>query len=122
MRVVAGVFAAVFLLSAAVQWNDPDPLRWICAYLVAAVLSITAAMGRTLLIPNAAAAAVFAAWFLSLAPTIGSADPEAFTSFQMKDVSHEEPREAMGLALCAVWTAVLAGFAWRAKHHCEHRA
>jgi hypothetical protein len=114
MRVTAGVFTGVFLLCAAVQWNDPDPLRWIFAYLVAAMLSAAAAAGRNLLVPNALAAAVFAAWFLSLASTIGSADPEAFTSFAMQQDSHEEPREAIGLALCAAWTASLAGLAWRA--------
>lgn len=114
VRVAAGVFTAVFLLCAAVQWNDPDPLRWILAYLVAAMLSAAAATGRKLLLPNALAAGVFTIWFLSLASTIGAADTEAFTSFKMKEDRHEEPREAIGLALCAAWTATLAGLAWRA--------
>ena len=57
---------------------------------------------------NATAAIVFAGWFVSLAATIPEAPEEAFTSFQMRETSHEEPREAIGLLLLAGWTGVLA--------------
>lgn len=108
MRVLSGFFAGVFLLSAAVQWNDPDPFVWIAGYLVAAGLSLAACLGRIPVLPNAVAAIGFGLWFLSLAGTIPGAPSEAFTSFEMRDTGHEEPREAVGLLICAIWTGFLA--------------
>ncbi len=108
MRVASAVFCAVFLLSAAVQWNDPDPLVWIAGYLLAAGLSLAACFGRIPFVVNAVAATGFALWCLSLAGTIPGAPSEAFTSFEMQARAHEEPREAVGLAICALWTGFLA--------------
>ena len=108
MRVLSGFCAGIFLLSAAVQWNDPDPLVWITGYLVAAGLSLAACSGRIPVLPNALAAVVFGLWFLSLAGTIPGAPSEAFTSFEMRAPAHEQPREAVGLLICAVWTGYLA--------------
>ena len=113
MRAFSGLFTAVFLLAAWVQLNDPDPLLWIVGYLVAAIISGAAAFGRVSVVPATIAAIAFSIWFLSLAPTLFSAEPEAFTSFQMKAATHEEPREAIGLALCAAWCAALAVWAAR---------
>jgi len=108
MRIASGLFVAVFLLSAAVQWNDPDPLVWIAGYLVAAGLSLAAFFGRISGSANAVAAIGFALWFLSLAGSIPGAPTEAFTSFEMRAPDHEEPREAVGLLVCAGWTGLLA--------------
>ena len=108
MRGMSGLFAAVFLLAVAVQWNDPDPLVWMLGYGLAAALSLAACFGRFPVLPNALAAAGFALWFLALAGTLPGAPPEAFTSFRMQQAAHEEPREAVGLLLCAVWTGLLA--------------
>ncbi len=110
MRKASGIFVAIFLLSAAVQWNDPDPLLWIAGYLVAAALSAAAFFGWIPVLPNACAALGFSLWFLSLATSLPGAPSEAFTSFEMVAPGHEEPREAIGLLICAVWTGLLA---WR---------
>lgn len=108
MRWVDGAFVLLFLFAAAVQWNDPDPLVWMAGYLTAAGLSLASCLGRRPLIPNALAAIVFGAWFLSLAGTLPGAPARAFTSFHMREASDEEPREAVGLAICVLWTATLA--------------
>jgi len=108
MRIASGIFTALFLLSASLQWNDPDPARWIAGYLVAAGLSLAGSFGRVPVVPNAAAALAFAAWFATLAASLPNAPSEAFTSFHMQAASHEEPREAVGLLIAAVWTAALA--------------
>ena len=108
MRTLSALFVGIFLLSAAVQWNDPDPLVWIAGYLVAAGLSLAACFGQMPVFPNAAAAIVFGFWFLSLAGTIPGAPSAAFSSFKMRASTHEEPREAVGLLICAVWTTSLA--------------
>jgi hypothetical protein len=115
MRGASIVLAVVFVVAAGVQLNDPDPLRWIVGYLVAAALSVMAAMGRARWQPNALAALAFGLWFLTLAPTLWTAESAAFTSFQMKAERHEEPREAVGLALCTVWCAALAVWAARGR-------
>ena len=108
MRIACFVFTALFLVGAAVQWNDPDPMAWIVAYLLGAGLSLQAALGKPSFPANALAAVAFGIGFATLAATIPDAPDEAFTSFQMRETSHEEPREAVGLGLLSAWSAVLA--------------
>lgn len=119
MRWTAGFFSALFALAAVLQWNDPDPLLWILGYGFAAVLSGIAASGRDSWWPNAVAALVFIIWFATLAPSLPGAPGEAFQSFSMQETSHEEPREAVGLALAAAWSAALAIWAWRRRSGSE---
>lgn len=116
MRWLSGLMTAVFLLAVAVQWNDPDPVVWMVGYGVAAGLSAAAWCGWLPLLPNALAALVFTFWFASLATSLPGAPSEAFTSFRMRASSHEEPREAIGLLLCAGWTAFLAWRGWRMRN------
>lgn len=46
MRYVNLLIAALLLLIAALQWNDPDPLYWIAVYAGGAAVAIGQAMGR----------------------------------------------------------------------------
>jgi len=108
LRVACFAFAALFLVGAAVQWNDPDPAIWMVAYTAAAALSFAAGSGRVLFGAHLGAAIVFGIAFASIASTLVGAPSEAFTSFEMQAASHEAPREAAGLALLAVWNGVLA--------------
>jgi hypothetical protein len=108
MRILCFFFGALFLVGAGVQWNDPDPLAWIVAYLVGAGLSFHAGAGGRAFVASALASIVFAVWFATLAATIPDAPEEAFTSFEMRETSHEQPREAIGLLLLAGWSALLA--------------
>lgn len=106
---------ALFVLSAAVQWNDPDPLAWIALYGLAAVLSGLAARGRIPFAPNAAAFVLFTVLTALWLPSLQTARAEAFTSIQMKASRDEEPRETVGLALAAVWSLVQSRAAWRQR-------
>ncbi len=115
MRVASAAFAVLFAIGAIVQLNDPDPFLWILGYATATVLSLAAAFGRPHRIANAVAAIVFGLWFASLASTLVGAPRDAFTSFEMRHVAHEEPREAGGLALLTGWSAALAVWAGRRK-------
>ena len=115
MRIAAGVMCVVFVVSAAVQYNDPDPLMWIVLYGVAAALAGAAAVGRVPLVPNAIAAAVFIVLTLWWLPSLSGARSQAFTEFKMVDQSDEEPRETVGLAVCAGWSAAQALYAWRRR-------
>ena len=112
MRFVCLVAAGVFVLGAFVQWNDPDPVPWIAAYLVGAASATHAARGGHAFLPNLIAALVFAAWASSLVATVPDAPSEAFTSVQMRARGHEEPREAVGLVLLAASCGLMA---WRAR-------
>jgi hypothetical protein len=115
MRAISAVFAGLFLLSVAVQWNDPDPLAWMAGYGAAAALSVAALLGHLPVLPNALAAVGFTLWFATIAATLSGAPTEAFTSFHMRAASHEEPREAIGLLICALWTAFLAIRGWQQR-------
>lgn len=122
MQSLSLLFCGLFVLGAAVQWNDPDPLGWMAAYLVGAGLALAAALDHWWAWPKTIAAVLYLAAFLTLAPTIGSAPSEAFTSVQMQSLDHEEPREAVGLGLLTVWTSALAGAAWRRRGDGEDEA
>ena len=119
MRVVAGLFTGLFLLAAGVQWNDPDPFIWIAGYLLAVFLAAAAAAGKSWPRANAGAAVLFGIWFSTLAPSLLGAEPAAFGQFEMADERHEEPREAVGLGLCAGWCAAMA---WRQSKALPDRA
>ncbi len=101
-RIVAGIFCAVFLLSAAVQYNDPDPWIWIIGYLFPAGLACAAAFGRIResFWPAASGAIVYSALSFWIFP--------GWISGWFGD---EEFREAGGLLIAVVWMAMLA---WRA--------
>jgi hypothetical protein len=106
---------ALFVVAAAVQWNDPDPARWIAIYGVAALLSARAAQGQLPLVPNVLAALAFLALGLRALPDLLGAREEAFTHWHMLSERDEVAREAGGLAICAAWSAVLTAAALRAR-------
>ncbi len=98
--------SVLFAVSAAVQWNDPDPLYWMALYGIALLLSSTAALGRVPLWPNAAALVLFTALAARALPALLAAREEALTHWHMMSPGDEVAREAGGLLLCAVWSAV----------------
>jgi len=112
VRALAAFMAVVFLFAAAVQVNDPDPLRWIAAYGVAAALSVAECLGRTRSGLALLACIGFAVGAQRGLPELLQARAEAFTSFHMRSPADEVARESLGLLLCAFWSALLA---WRRR-------
>lgn len=102
-RIVSALFVGLFLLSAAVQYNDPDPWIWIAGYLYPATLSFLAVLGRVRFCfwPAAAGVIIYSALAIWIFPGWIS---EWFGS--------EEFREAGGLLIAVGWMIVLA---WRAR-------
>lgn len=106
MKTLALTFAVLFVLFAAVQYNDPDPQVWIPIYAFAAMACVMAyaGLGRP--------------WFFTLIALVyaGAAIwqwPPAFEGFLldemgMKTVNIELAREAGGLAICAVAMLTMA--------------
>lgn len=109
-RVFNATFMLAFLLSALVQYNDPDALPWIIVYLVAAAMCALQLTGRCPRWLPLALLAVSLAWSAALLPAIiGQVSPgEVFDSISMRTRAVEEAREIGGLALVAAWSAVLA--------------
>lgn len=106
VRKVSSAFMVVlFLLAAAVQFNDPDPLVWIAIYTVAATVTFwsigaaeaTQKRGLRASVPAlATTAALSGAAYLST---------KVFGLQPLFD--SEEGREMMGLMIVAVWFAIV---------------
>jgi hypothetical protein len=109
-RVANGVLGALFFLGAVVQWNDPDPLRWMAVYLAAASVCLLAAAGRATWPMAAAVALVALLWAGSLAPGVlgGVEIGDMVEAWEMKDDRIEEGREMYGLLLIGAWMTALA--------------
>jgi hypothetical protein len=92
-RPIAAAMFLVFALAAFVQWNDPDPSR---------------RRGRA----DLAAALRRSSGALSGGRAVPAARPRGCARVRVHfvedaDVSDEEAREALGLAICAAWMVVL---------------
>jgi hypothetical protein len=108
-RWVSAGMAPLFVFAAAVQWNDPDPLPWIAAYLATALLAGRHALGKPApLSASAGLGLALAVWALMLSPSVLQADAGAYTAFSMQDRIAEEARESIGLWLAASYLAWLA--------------
>jgi len=110
VRGLGAGMTAVFVLSAAVQWNDPDPYGWIGFYLLAGVSALGLALGRAWRVVEFLALVASALVVVALLPSLETARVEAFTSFKMRSSDDELVRELVGAAVALVWTS---GLVWR---------
>ena len=106
MRIFAALAALLFAYSAALQLNDPDPVRWIALYGTAAVLSAATLFASVPPVAFLALASVATLWALALLPGVLSL--AAFSGT-------EEERELAGLVLVALASVALASRARRSK-------
>jgi hypothetical protein len=114
-RVAAALMCALFAVSLAVQYNDPDPWLWMPIYGLAAVLAGMGAAGRLPVRANGFALVLYLALLALWAPGLIGARAEAFEHWSMQSPGDEEAREAGGLALCALWSGVQLVMARRAR-------
>ena len=95
---VALIMGMLFIVAAAVQWNDPDPMRWIAFYLVAAGVTLILSFRPLPRWIPLIVAIVGVAWIASLAPAaLRSGNPIG-----------ELAREFAGVAIVSAWMVVLA--------------
>ena len=102
--------ATLFAFAAILQFNDPDPSRWIAIYATASVLSLRVAFRRSVWRPAFLAVAVIALAWAALIALAGPAVSEyshMFEAWEMKSPAVEEAREASGLLIVAAWMIVL---------------
>ena len=97
-KILALVFAGLFIWAAAVQYNDPDALLWYIFYGVAAIASLIFFLGRMKYILAAALCVIYLIGGLWLWP-------EKFEGVAIGDgdiVNIERAREALGMLIVAV--------------------
>ena len=105
MRIANAVFALVFLLGLAVQYNDPDPLLWMAMYGAAAAVCILAATRKPHRTFALGTGIVALLWALFLVPRVlGQVElGSLFREAGMATLEIEEAREALGLFIIAAW-------------------
>ena len=110
LRLLTATMAVLFLVGAAVQYNDPDPFRWIAIYLAAATACLLALFHRTRWWVPAAIGVVALAWALALAPGafFGVCPGQLFATWKMANPRVEEGREMYGLLVIFIYMTVLA--------------
>ncbi len=112
--VVNAVVAALFLTSAALQFNDPDPLRWMALYGAAAAACVVARRLRHGAWFAAAVGLVALAWAAALSPILPALRLTELTrSMKAENPTIELGRELLGLLVVGAWMVALAIVAWR---------
>jgi hypothetical protein len=104
-------FLILFLLCMAVQYNDPDPFRWIFLYAAATSCCILFALRNLPVYLPVGTAIVAGLWILLLLPVVwGKSIPagEVFSMVHMISPGVEEVREIGGLSIVMIWMTVLA--------------
>lgn len=105
-KILGFLFAVLFSIAAALQFNDPDTLIWVVIWAIAAVFSLSFTFNKLSLMPL----------FFSGVMALGGffyTYPDKFEGFEIGvgDIKNvEEGREAFGLLIIAL---VLLLFAWR---------
>jgi hypothetical protein len=116
-RVAGGIMTLLFVLAAALQYNDPDPHVWIPLYGAAAAVAGWSTLRRAPWWTPATVLAVAGVWCALLIPRVvgHTSLRDMFGTIGMKDVHAEEGRELGGLAIVALWMLVVLIVELRAR-------
>ncbi len=111
-RIFNYFFIVVFLLCAAVQYNDPDPVQWTAVYLAAMILCILFAVGKFPVKGAAALIMIALAWaafqvYLAIITPGAVTLQSVFGSTAMINERVELVRETGGLLIVAAWSFAL---------------
>ena len=98
--------AVLLAAAAAVNLNDPDPVRWVAIYGAACIVSMLVALAAS--VPPSVPGIVGAiglVWAVIWSRRVKSFDlySRMFDEWQMKSVAIEEARETCGLLIVALW-------------------
>lgn len=114
MKIFNITFAIIFLLFAAVQYNDPDPFLWIAIYGMMTIVCGLAATGRyykVIMIALMAGYVVYAALLLPACLTWLQSEDRSLLFDDIAKMQFpyiEETREFLGLLICL--TVLLLNF------------
>lgn len=114
-EIANAVMLLAFAFSAVVQFNDPDPLRWVLMYGAAALACTLTFLRRERWWSVAPVGVISLLWALALVPGVVGRVPfmQMFSAWEMQNAGIEESRELYGLLIVTAWLAVLAVRAWR---------
>jgi hypothetical protein len=114
---VNAAVAALFVLGAALQLNDPDPAQWICMYLAAAFGSVAWGRMQWGWLVTALVGLIATSWGLWIAYSISEwVRPDVmFEPMQSRGGAVEQSRELYGLGIIAAWMGWLAVSGLRQK-------
>lgn len=117
MRIVDLAFAILFVASALLQYNDPDPYRWAAEYLVAATLAVgmfridhwnqrqRRAFGIAAILLGMATLMWMLIWWPGMVQFMARGDPSLLVAtMHAGDPVIEEGREFLGLAIVLLYS------------------
>ena len=109
-RVGNGFMFLAFLISVALQYNDPDALRWMVMYGAAAGATVAWELAWAVRANAAVIAVVAFGWGTDIAWRTKLEVPflEAVTDWGMHAGGSEEIREVGGLVIVGLWMVVIA--------------
>ena len=108
-----GIMLLMFVFSAAVQFNDPDPLVWVGIYAAAAVVCGLEIRRRAPAWAPVAVALIALVWAASFYSRVSDVPiGSLFSAWEMRDLQIEEAREMYGLAIVGVWMIVIVIAKW----------
>jgi Transmembrane family 220, helix len=108
------LFLAMFLFSVVVQYNDPDPVRWMVIYGFAALTCLLELTRNQRWSLPAGIGLIALSWASSIVPHVhGVRIADLFAEFEMKNETVEQAREIGGLLIVAFWMLALTVSAWR---------
>ena len=106
---INGLVSLLFLTSAALQWNDPDPLAWIAIYLAAALACWLPRFHPRGWTVAAAVAAISTAWAVWLSPILAEMRlGDLMDKMKAENPRIELSREFLGLVIIALWMGIVA--------------
>ncbi len=108
--VVNIVVSVLFLVSAVLQWNDPDPWAWVVLYAFSGIGCLLAGRRPAAWSLPAAACGAALIWAAVLAPgALPSLELRHLAeSMQAETPAIEMSRELLGLLIVALWTGIVA--------------
>lgn len=106
------LMAALFAVCVVLQYNDPDPIRWMLVYGVAMGISALLPFDRRVAIAGFVIGALALAWAVLLISGIYDkvAFSDVFGKMSEKGGAVEEEREAGGLLIEGVWLVLASAY------------
>jgi hypothetical protein len=100
MKYLMYFLVLLYVICAIVQYNDPDPLVWILAYLLPASVCLYRSKGKGDATLYVALGVLYVLWAINQFPP--QWEGLMFENLSMKTMNVELGRESLGLGLCAV--------------------
>ncbi|MDT0608500.1 transmembrane 220 family protein [Croceitalea rosinachiae] len=104
LKILAFIFTALFVYAAAVQYNDPDAVKWYAIYGLAALASLLFGLGKL----RVMWAIILTVFYLGLTIYTWPQKFEGVTIGEGDIINIERGREALGLLIAGIMMAIYA--------------